>query len=163
MPLADTDRTLRSLRRGAWIARLKPLVFPAVMLALLTGFIFWRAPFWAGRPFVFTEGTLQQAAAKAEASGKLLIVDAMASWCGPCKVMDAHTWPRAIVAEWINAHAVAFQFDVDKDPELAQRFGITAMPTVIVLKGGVEVARSVGGKSASELVEWLDAVRSRAG
>ncbi|MFM9956603.1 MAG: thioredoxin family protein [Phycisphaerales bacterium] len=151
------------LNRGLWAARIRPLVFPVVMLALLTAFIFWRAPFWAGKPAVFVDASFEQAASKAESQNRLLVVDAMASWCGPCKVMDAHTWPKSSVVEWMNAHAVAFQFDVDKQPELASRFGVSAMPTIIVLKGGVEVARTLGGKSASELVEWLESVRARAG
>lgn len=144
-------------------ARFKPLLFPAAMLALLVAFAFWRAPFWAAKPDVFFVGTFDQAAARADEQGRLLVIDAMASWCGPCKVMDAHTWPKPAVAAWIDAHAVAYQFDVDRHPDLAQRFAVSAMPTVIVLHNGAEIARTVGRKSAPELVEWLESVRAGAG
>ncbi|MBN8644648.1 MAG: thioredoxin family protein [Planctomycetes bacterium] len=136
---------------------LRKLAFPLVLLAFLAALFAWRNPFWAGRPEVFETGTFEQAMSKADACGRALVVDAMASWCGPCKSMDAWTWPSAKVTDWVRSNAVAFQFDVDKSPELAERFGIQAMPTVIVLKGGEEVARHSGALSAGEMVDWLEA------
>lgn len=136
-------------------AKVKPWVFPIVVLLMLVAFFAWRKPIWAGKPGVFADMSFEQASTKASQSGKLLIVDAMASWCGPCKVMDARTWPDDDVEAWLNQNAVAFQFDVDKEPRLAEHFGISAMPTVIALRSGNEVARSVGGKSAGEMLEWL--------
>lgn len=133
----------------------KPLVFPAVVIGLLVVFMALRMPFWASRPAVFVDMSFEEASAKATNDGKLLIVDAMASWCGPCKVMDADTWPDPALTAWLNQHAVAFQFDVDKQPDLARCFEIDAMPTVIVLRDGAEVDRSIGGKSAEEMIEWL--------
>lgn len=136
----------------------KPLVFPAVVIGLLVAFLVWRMPFWAPRPAVFVDMSFEEASAKATKDGKLLIVDAMASWCGPCKVMDADTWTDPDLIAWLGKHAVAFQFDVDKQPDLARRFGITAMPTIIVLRDGDEVDRTTGGKVAFVMIEWLESL-----
>lgn len=141
------------------LARLKPAAFPLLLITALAVFIAWRSPFWAPKPAVFIEATYEQAAARAESANRFLIVDAMAKWCGPCKAMDARTWPDESVVAWLNAHAVAFQFDVDAQPELAQHFGIGAMPTVIALREGKEIERKVGRLSATEMLDWLSTLR----
>ena len=84
------------------------------------------------------------ATAKAKADGKLLLVDFTATWCPPCKMMEKQTWPDEKVQAWVREHAVAIQVDIDKLKDLAQKFSIQAIPTVVFLKDGKELDRHTG-------------------
>jgi thioredoxin 1 len=150
------DATLPFPPRAGLLAKARPLAIPLVAASALIAFMIWRAPFMAVRPAVFVKASFEEASSRAAAEKKLLLVDAMAEWCGPCKAMDAETWRHRAVVGWLDQHAVAFQFDVDAKPELAQRFRIEAMPTIIAMRNGEEIGRRVGGLEAGEMVEWLE-------
>lgn len=113
----------------------------------------------AAAPPVFTTKSFEDAKAQSIKDHKLLIVDSMADWCGPCKMMDKTTWVDDKVVRWVGDNAIALQFDVDKDKALAEQFKIEAMPTVIILKDGREFDRSVGYQKPAQLLAWLDAVQ----
>src|SRR5690606_6793071 len=89
---------------------------------------------------------------------KLLLVDATADWCPPCKEMDRTTWVDERVEKWLGQRAIAIQVDVDAEPETARELRIRAMPTVIVFKDGAEFDRVVGYRSADQLLAWLEGV-----
>jgi thiol-disulfide isomerase/thioredoxin len=110
------------------------------------------------RPAVFASQSYADALAGSKDSGKLLVVDATASWCQPCKVMDRVTWADATVVAWLEEHALAVQIDVDEEKEVATLLGIRSMPTVVAFRGGVELDRVVGLKKPEELVSWLAGV-----
>ncbi len=124
--------------------------------ALVGGSVLVSGAAQASVPPVFRSTPFEQAQRLAEQSNKLFLVDATASWCGPCKMMDRTTWTDGRVAAWIHEHAVAVQFDVDKDPKRAGALKIAAMPTVIVFKDGLELERFRGYRSADQLLAWLD-------
>jgi len=86
---------------------------------------------------------------------KLIVVDAFAEWCGPCKIIA----PVIATMSKDNTEAAFYKFDVDKTPELAQELGIKAMPTFIFFKDGEEVKKIVGGdkKKIDEAVKELKA------
>ena len=69
-----------------------------------------------------------------------LLIDFYADWCGPCKML-------APTIEEIAAGAVDFivaKINVDEAPAIAERFCVMSIPSLIVLRGGEEIARAVG-------------------
>jgi thioredoxin 1 len=69
-----------------------------------------------------------------------MIVDAFATWCGPCKVIA----PVIVGYSKKYPNARFYKIDVDEVPDVAQELGIRAMPTFKVFKDGEEVEQVVG-------------------
>ncbi len=109
-------------------------------------------------PPVFKDLGFDEAMARSKAEGRILVFDAMTSWCGPCKVMDRTTWVDPAVVKWIDEHAIAIQLDMDEHEALKPRTSIRAYPTVIIYRDGEEYDRVVGLRSPSQMMEWLGGV-----
>ena len=73
--------------------------------------------------------------------GKLIIIDLFATWCGPCKML-APIFER--VADANADKAVFAKVDIDEVPEMAERFNVQTVPTIIAIKGGEIVHQSSG-------------------
>ncbi|RKY19529.1 MAG: thioredoxin [Planctomycetota bacterium] len=86
-----------------------------------------------------------------------VVVDFWAEWCPPCKFL-APIFER--LAERFAGKVEFVKVDVDVAPDVAARFGIYAIPTLILLKDGKEVARQEGALPEEVLVEWI---KSKAG
>ena len=85
-------------------------------------------------------------------SEKPVLVDFYAEWCGPCQIMK----PRILdVAERIGEDAKVVQIDVDKEKEIAERFRIQSVPTLIIFKKGKQLWRQTGVISTHALVLML--------
>jgi thioredoxin 2 len=88
------------------------------------------------------------------ASGRLpVLVDLWAQWCGPCRAVSP------ALEQLARDHAGEVKLvkvDVDRAPEVSQRFGVQAVPTLVVLREGAEVARQIGAAPEPALRRWLE-------
>jgi len=97
------------------------------------------------------ESKIQNAALQ----NKLTIIDFTATWCGPCK-MIAPIFKE--LSDEFSSRAQFIKVDVDDNPEAAQKYSVSAMPTFIFLKNGEVVDRLMGANAdrLKELIEeWL--------
>jgi thioredoxin 1 len=85
-------------------------------------------------------------------SEKPAVVDFWAEWCKPCHMVAPSV---AKLAEKYDGKAGIFKVDVDDLPEIAQRFGVRGIPTLVYFKGGEEVERLVGARPYEQLEEAL--------
>lgn len=83
-----------------------------------------------------------------------VLVDFFATWCAPCKVLSPRI--EALSREY-QGRSLFYKVDVDRSGDLARRYEITAVPTVLVFVEGREVRRWRGLKDTSEYRAVLDA------
>lgn len=81
-----------------------------------------------------------------------VVVDFWAEWCGPCKMM-APEFAKA--ASEMEPQARFAKVDTEAEQSIAAQFGIRSIPTLIIYKGGKEVARQAGAMPAEQLKAWV--------
>lgn len=91
---------------------------------------------------------------KAISSGSLVMVDFWASWCGPCKMVAPVI---ESLADRYEGKAIVGKVNTDDEQELAVKYGILSIPTVIFFKDGVELDRKIGVMPAESYTAVLDA------
>jgi len=104
----------------------------------------------------FFKGTWEEALAEADKTGKLLFVDAYATWCGPCNYMSEDVFPDAEVGKFYNENFIAYKIDVDEDRggEIFGSYGGTAMPTYLFVDGqGGLIYKQVGAVGPEDFIK----------
>jgi thioredoxin len=86
-------------------------------------------------------------------SDRPVLVDFWAEWCGPCRAL-APTM-EAVASEWQDRARVV-KLNVDESPVITERYGIRAIPTLILFKGGEEAERMLGAVSKTEITRKID-------
>ena len=84
-----------------------------------------------------------------------VLLDIGATWCGPCKALAPIV--EEIAAEY-EGKALVCKVDVDEAPGIAAEFRVRNVPTVLFIKNGVAVDKSVGLVQKATLVEKLNAI-----
>ena len=97
-----------------------------------------------------TNQTFQQ---EVLSSSKPVLVDFWASWCAPCRMLSPIVDE---IAEEESDRVKVCKVNIDEQPELASRFGVMSIPTLMVLKNGEVQATSVGWKPKAEVLRLLE-------
>ncbi|HEX7091552.1 MAG TPA: thioredoxin TrxC [Longimicrobiales bacterium] len=108
-------------------------------------------PILLDRPIKVPGESLDRVVADAEVP---VLVDFYADWCAPCKMM------APVLDEVARERAgdlLVGKLDTDRSPAVSERFGIRGIPTLILFRGGKEVARQTGALPKAKLEEWLAA------
>jgi thioredoxin 1 len=106
----------------------------------------------AGKAIEITQGNFEDTVLNAD---KPVLVDFWAAWCGPCR-MIAPTVEQ--IATDYEGRAVVGKLDVDSNRDIALKYDIRAIPTLLVFKDGSVADRIVGNVNKNDIISKLDAV-----
>ena len=109
-----------------------------------------KQPLFKGTPLELTSANFD---AHVNRSDLPVAVDFWAAWCGPCKMMAPHF---AKSATQIEPRMRLAKLDTEAAPEIAGRYNIRGIPTVIVFRNGKEIARQSGALDSRALLAWLE-------
>ena len=99
--------------------------------------------------YEFNDSNFDEEVLKAD---KTVLVDVFATWCGPCKMMSPVIDE---IAEELGDKVKVGKVDSDENPEIADKYGIMSIPTIMVIKNGEVVKSWVGVTAKSDIIEAL--------
>ena len=106
-------------------------------------------PLFEGEPLPLDEASFDKHITRSQIP---VVVDFWAPWCGPCLQM-APFFHEA--AQQLEPQARLAKLDTEAHQSIAARYGIRSIPTMIVFRGGREVARTSGARGAGDIVRWV--------
>src|SRR5687768_10390879 len=104
---------------------------------------------FSGHPIALDDSSFDAHVGKSDIP---VVVDFWAPWCGPCRMMAPH-FERA--AAEIEPNARLAKLNTEESQQLAARFGIRGIPTLVILRNGEEIARQSGAMDYPTLVRWI--------
>ena len=99
---------------------------------------------------IIKNGNFEEEVLKSE---KTVLVDFFATWCGPCAMVAPIL--KEIAEE--NSDIKVAKIDVDENMELAQKYKVSVIPTLMVFKNGEVVKTSVGEQSKEQILDFIKA------
>jgi len=134
------------------------------MKKIISGlFVFSSMILFAQEAIQFQELPFKDIIAKAKKEKKLVFIDAYASWCGPCKMMEKNVFTQKPVGDYFNTNFVNARFDMEKGEgrEIAAKYGVRSYPTYLFLNGeGELVSQNSGYMEQSMFVAMAQDINS---
>lgn len=141
-----------------WSARIRPALLLSLILGLAATTRPARATESAGPTSAFTDLPLAAATARAAAEGKFLLLYFTATWCSPCRQMEATTWRDPAVLAHLRDRAIVVKCDADLRQDLARDHVIDGYPTLVILHpDGRELERIDGYRGPADFIAAFDA------
>lgn len=92
----------------------------------------------------------------AETSQGVCVIDFWATWCGPCRMMRPLF--ESVADDMADKPVRFYKVNVDEAPEVAARFGVQSIPTLLILKDGVEADVSIGVTNPAKLRNMIEGI-----
>ena len=88
----------------------------------------------------------------------ITVTDFFAEWCGPCKAMMPIIDDLASKYNTADSKIKIEKVNIDKEPEKADKFGVKAIPTIIIMNGDTEIRRIIGLQTKAKLEEIINSL-----